>query len=86
MQCMWFELECGRSFYRQQEYGKALKKFTAIDKHFTDWIDDQFDFHTYCLRKMTVSFEPGWKIAAEPLFRWLFVEPPGLAIAAAGVR
>lgn len=23
-------------------------------QHFTDWIDDQFDFHTYCLRKMTM--------------------------------
>ena len=54
MQCMWFELESGRSFLRRKDYGKALKKFHAIDKHFTDWIDDQFDFHTYCLRKMTL--------------------------------
>lgn len=23
-------------------------------QHFIDWIDDQFDFHTYCLRKMTM--------------------------------
>ena len=26
----------------------------ALFQHFTDWIDDQFDFHTYCLRKMTL--------------------------------
>ena len=26
----------------------------ALAQHFTDWIDDQFDFHTYCLRKMTM--------------------------------
>jgi|EP01047_Picozoa_sp_COSAG01_P046549 hypothetical protein len=25
-----------------------------VAQHFTDWIDDQFDFHTYCLRKMTM--------------------------------
>ena len=25
-----------------------------VVQHFTDWIDDQFDFHTYCLRKMTM--------------------------------
>lgn len=25
-----------------------------MSQHFTDWIDDQFDFHIYCLRKMTM--------------------------------
>ena len=40
--------------YSPTEYGKALKNFTACDKHFTDIVEDQFDFHTYCIRKMTL--------------------------------
>ena len=24
-------------------------------QHYVDWVDDQFDFHSYCLRKMTVN-------------------------------
>jgi hypothetical protein len=36
------------------QYGKALKKLMAVDKHFADIMEDQFDFHSYCLRKMTL--------------------------------
>lgn len=25
-----------------------------MEKHFVDFIDDQFDFHSYCIRKMTL--------------------------------
>eukprot|EP01135_Chromosphaera_perkinsii_P005803 Nk52_evm3s366 gene=Nk52_evmTU3s366 len=54
MQCMWFQLECGYSFMKEKNYGKALRKFHLIEKHFADITDDQFDFHTYCMRKMTL--------------------------------
>lgn len=54
MQCMWFALEVGRSYARQGQNGKALKRFHQIAKYFEDFTDDQFDFHTYCLRKMTL--------------------------------
>ena len=54
MQCMWFELEAGNAHYRLGNYGKSLKKLVAIDTHFKDIVEDQFDFHTYCLRKMTM--------------------------------
>jgi len=54
MQCMWWEIECGNAYLKQKKYGKALKKLTAIDKHFTDYGEDQFDFHSYCIRKMTL--------------------------------
>jgi peptide alpha-N-acetyltransferase len=54
MQCMWFELCCGDSHFRSKNYGKALKKFSAVEKHFADFQEDQFDFHTYCVRKMTI--------------------------------
>ena len=54
MQCMWYELETAASMRRCGEHGKALKNYTSVDKHFTDIIEDQFDFHTYCIRKMTL--------------------------------
>eukprot|EP00741_Cyanophora_paradoxa_P025685 tig00000388_g24787.t1 len=69
MQCMWYELEVAECFERAsllasqqpggnanwiQSLGRSLKAFRAVDTHFTDIIEDQFDFHTYCLRKMTL--------------------------------
>ena len=33
---------------------QALKNFLAVDKHFADFVEDQFDFHSYCTRKMTL--------------------------------
>eukprot|EP00850_Spirogloea_muscicola_P006280 SM000029S10575 [mRNA] locus=s29:885212:893102:- [translate_table: standard] len=55
MQCMWYEIASGNSHLRQREFGKALKKYLAVHKHYTDIVEDQFDFHTYCLRKMTLK-------------------------------
>ncbi|GBG90818.1 hypothetical protein CBR_g51323 [Chara braunii] len=54
MQCMWYELASGDSHLRQGNFGKALKKYLAVEKHYQDMEEDQFDFHTYCLRKMTL--------------------------------
>jgi len=54
MQCMWYELEAANSYLRLGDYGRALKNFSSIEKHFTDIVEDQFDFHTYCVRKMTL--------------------------------
>ena len=33
---------------------QALKRLTAVQKHFADFQEDQFDFHTYCARKSTL--------------------------------
>lgn len=54
MQCMWFAIEGGFSMMRSNQFGAALNKFHQISKHFQDIVDDQFDFHTYCLRKLTI--------------------------------
>ncbi|KAI0487862.1 hypothetical protein KFK09_027685 [Dendrobium nobile] len=54
MQCMWYELASGESYFRQGDLGRALKKFLAVEKHYADMTEDQFDFHSYCLRKMTL--------------------------------
>lgn len=54
MQCMWYEIESGFSYLRSKCYGKALKRFFAVEKHLIDIREDQFDFHTYSIRKMTL--------------------------------
>jgi len=54
MQCMWFQTECAYAFKRTGKFGESLKKCIEIDRHFTEIIEDQFDFHTYCMRKMTL--------------------------------
>lgn len=54
MQCMWFELEAAESHLRQGELAPALKKLTAVERHFGDMMEDQFDFHSYCVREMTL--------------------------------
>jgi tetratricopeptide (TPR) repeat protein len=54
MQCMWFETECANSYHRLGQYGESLKKCHQVEKHFTEFIEDQFDFHSYCMRKMTL--------------------------------
>ncbi|KAL6706521.1 hypothetical protein ACN47E_005460 [Coniothyrium glycines] len=51
MQCMWYLIEDGESYLRQQKYGIALKRFTAIADIFEVWHEDQFDFHSFSLRK-----------------------------------
>ena len=50
-----YELGCGESYFRQDDLGQSLKKFLAVEKHYADITEDQFDFHSYCLRKMTLQ-------------------------------
>lgn len=52
--CKRYELASGESYYRQGDLGRALKNFLAVEKHYADITEDQFDFHSYCLRKMTL--------------------------------
>lgn len=54
MQCMWFQTETAAAYKRNGNLGEALKKCHEIDRHFSEIIEDQFDFHTYCMRKMTL--------------------------------
>lgn len=54
MQCAWYENTCGDAHVEQKSFGKALKQYVNVTKHFHDMEEDQFDFHSYCLRKMTL--------------------------------
>lgn len=51
---MWFQTESGYAYKRLGKLGEALKKAHEIEKHFDEITEDQFDFHTYCMRKMTL--------------------------------
>jgi hypothetical protein len=54
MQHMWYEVRCGDAHLAAGALGKALKQYVAVAKHFADFSEDQFDFHSYCVRKMTL--------------------------------
>ena len=54
LQVMWWEYHRGKHFERVGDVGRALKNFHLIHQHFTDMFEDQFDFHSYCLRKLTL--------------------------------
>ncbi|KAL8950309.1 MAG: hypothetical protein Q9222_003653 [Ikaeria aurantiellina] len=51
MQCIWYLTEDGEAYMRQGRLGLALKRFTAVHDIFEIWQEDQFDFHTFSLRK-----------------------------------
>lgn len=54
MQCMWFGIESAAAHKRKGEIGEALRKCHQIEKNFNEIVEDQFDFHTYCMRKVTL--------------------------------
>lgn len=51
MQCVWYITEDGESYIRQGNLGLALKRFASISSIFEIWQEDQFDFHSFSLRK-----------------------------------
>ena len=51
MQCVWFLTEDGESYLRQGKLSLALKRFATVFNVFETWTDDQFDFHSFSLRK-----------------------------------
>jgi tetratricopeptide (TPR) repeat protein len=51
MQSVWFLTEDGEAYARQGNIALALKRFQQIFTIFEVWQEDQFDFHSFSLRK-----------------------------------
>ena len=51
MQCVWYLTEDGEAYLRQKKLGLALKRLHAVYHIFDVWQEDQFDFHSFSLRK-----------------------------------
>ncbi|SCZ97206.1 BZ3500_MvSof-1268-A1-R1_Chr4-2g07060 [Microbotryum saponariae] len=65
MQCLWILQEEAQSFLRQGKEAMALKRYHKLFDHahgrhlrsiqiFTEIEEDQYDFHSYCIRKSTL--------------------------------
>ncbi|KAG8885365.1 hypothetical protein FRB97_001440 [Tulasnella sp. 331] len=55
MQSLLYMLEEGDAFRRMGKLSMALKRYKGIEKAFAEFEDDQFDFHSYCLRRHTLT-------------------------------
>lgn len=51
MQCVWYLTEDAEAYLRQKKLGLALKRFHGVYNIFDAWLEDQFDFHSFSLRK-----------------------------------
>lgn len=51
MQAIWFLTEEGEAFARKGEEGSALRRFELVHGIYDTWVEDQFDFHAFSLRK-----------------------------------
>ncbi|KAI1370635.1 N-terminal acetyltransferase A, auxiliary subunit [Hypoxylon crocopeplum] len=51
MQSVWYLTEDGEAWVRNRNIGLALKRFHAVYNIFEVWQEDQFDFHSFSLRK-----------------------------------
>ena len=54
MQALWYLTEDGEAYARQARFGLALKRFHTVFNIFDQWQEDQFDFHTFSLRKAQI--------------------------------
>ncbi len=86
MQCMWYEVACGRAHLRQGKHGLALKRFLSVHKFFEDFKEDQFDFHTYCVRKTTLRAYVAMLRMEDDLFSHIFYAKVRVAFKACAAR
>ena len=54
VQVLWFELATGLALEARGDFGRALKRFAHIQGIYEQLYEDGFDYHSYCLRRMTL--------------------------------
>ncbi|CAH7666136.1 NMDA receptor-regulated protein 1-domain-containing protein [Phakopsora pachyrhizi] len=53
MQAVWYLMAEANVALRISDWGIALKRLHQVVEIFRQWEEDQYDFHTYCIRKST---------------------------------
>ncbi|CAD5231659.1 unnamed protein product [Bursaphelenchus xylophilus] len=51
MQCLWYPWAAAKAHRAKGELGEALKRCHQIERIITSFYEEQYDFHTYCVRK-----------------------------------
>ena len=54
LQATWYEIAAGRAYLAARKPGLALKRFLAIRSHYELFYEDHYDFHNYCMRRLTL--------------------------------
>jgi peptide alpha-N-acetyltransferase len=54
LQNHWYIIEAGKSFLKQRNFEAGLRHLDFVAKHFLDFQGNEYDFHTYCLRRWTL--------------------------------
>jgi peptide alpha-N-acetyltransferase len=55
LQVMWYEHALGEIYLQKEMYGPGIRQANFIYEHFENIEEDQFDFHSYCMRKYTLA-------------------------------
>lgn len=55
LQNQWYIIEAGKSYIKLRNFPAGLRHLHFIEKQFQDIEANQFDFHTYCIRKWTLK-------------------------------
>ena len=55
LQACWFEVPCADAYLRRGDVPHAYKLYNTVLSHFTTFVQDQFDFHGYVLRKSVLT-------------------------------
>eukprot|EP01128_Nolandella_sp_AFSM9_P005705 TRINITY_DN2819_c0_g1_i1.p1 TRINITY_DN2819_c0_g1~~TRINITY_DN2819_c0_g1_i1.p1 ORF type:complete len:863 (-),score=225.22 TRINITY_DN2819_c0_g1_i1:41-2581(-) len=54
MQVTWYQAEEANAYLRLGKYNMALKRFLDVEEHFQTFVNDEFDFHSYAIRKVNL--------------------------------
>ena len=54
LQCSWYEVLCGLQHLALNDYETSVRILLRVAEHYSTFIEDQSNFHYYCVRKMTI--------------------------------
>lgn len=55
LQNQWYIIEAGKSFLKLKNFPAGLRHLNFVQKQFQDIEANQYDFHSYCIRKWTLK-------------------------------